>query len=94
MIISQKKSVKSVGIELKDKLDTAEQNIRMFMAIKAILDTAADVVGLDVPGDKGMFVGGNIRLGAYIDLYNFRLNELQEKRFSWVEQSPQDTVAH
>lgn len=40
-----KKSIKSVGIELNDKLDTAEQNIRMFLAIKAILDTAAEAVG-------------------------------------------------
>jgi len=78
-----KKSIKSVGIELQDKLDTAEQNIRMFLAIKAILDTAAEAVGLDVPGDKGMLVAPNIRLGAYIDLYNFRLEELQEKRLPW-----------
>ena len=33
--------------------------------------------------NKGILVGANIRLGAYIDLYNFRLKELQEKRFSW-----------
>ena len=70
-------------IELKDKLDTAEQNIRMSLAIKAILDTAAEAVGLDIPGDKGMLVAPNIRLSAYIALYNIRLEELQEKRFSW-----------
>ena len=34
-------------------------------------------------GDKGMLISANIRLGAYIDLYDFRLEELQEKRFSW-----------
>ena len=78
-----KKSIKSVGIELQDKLDTAEQNIRMFLAIKTILDTAAEAVGLDIPGDKGMLVAPNIRLGAYIDLYNFRFEELQEKRLPW-----------
>jgi hypothetical protein len=78
-----KKSIKSVGIELNDKLDTADQNIRMFLAIKAILDTAAEAVGLDIPGDKGMLVAPNIRLGAYIDLYNFHLEELQEKRLPW-----------
>jgi hypothetical protein len=47
-----KKSIKSVVIELKDKLDTAEQNIRMFLAIKAILDTAAEAVELDISGDN------------------------------------------
>jgi len=78
-----KKSIKSVGIKLNDKLDTAEQNIRMFLAIKTILDTAAEAVGLDIPGDKGMLVAPNIRLGAYIDLYNFRFEELQEKRLPW-----------
>jgi hypothetical protein len=78
-----KKSIKSVVIELKDKLDTAEQNIRMFLAIKAILDTAAEAIGLDIPGDKGMLFAPNIRLSANIDIYNFRLEELQEKRLSW-----------
>jgi hypothetical protein len=78
-----KKSIKSVGIELQDKLDTAEQNIRMFLAIKTILDTAAETVELDVPGDEGMLAAPNIRLGAYIYLYNFHLEGLQEKRFSW-----------
>jgi hypothetical protein len=55
----------------------------MFLAIKTILDTAAETVRLDIPGDKGMLVAPNIRLGAYIDLYNFRLEELQEKRLPW-----------
>ena len=36
-----KKSIKRVGVELRDRLDTAEQNIRLFLAIKAILDAAA-----------------------------------------------------
>ncbi len=49
-----KKSIQAVGAELRDKLDTAEQNIRLFLAVKVILDAAADAVDLDVPGDKGM----------------------------------------
>ena len=78
-----RKSVQSVGAELRDKLDTAEQNIRMFLGIKAILDAAAEAVGLDVPGDEGVLTGANTRLGAFIALYNIRLEELKEERKSW-----------
>lgn len=78
-----KKSIKSVGIKLNDKLDTAEQNIRIFLAIKTILDTAAEAVGLDIPDDKGMLVAPNIRIGAFIALYNIRLEKLREERKSW-----------
>jgi hypothetical protein len=77
-----RKSIKSVEIELKDKLDTAEQNIRMFLAVKAVLDTAAEAFELDIPGGNGMLVAPNIRLGAHIALYNIRLEELHEKRSS------------
>ncbi|MCP4261065.1 MAG: hypothetical protein GY774_26670 [Planctomycetes bacterium] len=77
-----KKSIKRVGAELRDRLDTAEQNIRMFLAIKAILDTAADAVELDIPGKAGMLAGPNIRIGAFIALYNIRLEELHEERKS------------
>ena len=78
-----KKSIESVGAELRDRLDTAAQNIRLFLAIKAILDAAVDAVELDVPGDKGLLAGPNTRLGAYIDLYNIRIEELKKERRSW-----------
>jgi hypothetical protein len=78
-----KKSIKSVGIELNDKLDTAEQNIRMFLAIKAILDTAAEAVGLDIPGKAGVLVFPYIRISAFIELYNIRLEYLREERKPW-----------
>ncbi|MFC1792532.1 hypothetical protein ACFL3Q_02980 [Planctomycetota bacterium] len=78
-----KKSIQSVGTGLRDRLDAAEQNIRIFLAIKAILDTAVGAVELDVPGDGGMLADANTRLSATIDLYNIRLEELQEKRSSW-----------
>ena len=77
-----KKSIKRVGAELRDKLDTAEQNIRLFLAIKAILDTAAEALGLGIPGDHGALPGPNIRVGAFIALYNIRLEELHEERKS------------
>jgi hypothetical protein len=77
-----KKSIKSVGVELRDKLDTAKLNIRLFLAIKAILDTAADAVELDIPGKAGMLVGPNTRLGAFIAIYNIRLEELHEDQKS------------
>jgi hypothetical protein len=78
-----KKSIQSVGSELRNRLDAAENNIRVFLAIKAILDTSMDAVELDVPGDGGILADANTRLYATIDLYNIRLEELQEKRSSW-----------
>lgn len=77
------KSVERVGAELKDMLAAAERNIRMFLATKAVLDTAADAVGLDVDGDDGVLAGPNGRLDASIALFNLRLEELNEERGSW-----------
>jgi hypothetical protein len=78
-----KKSIQSVGAELRDRLDTAELNIRLFLATKAILDAAAEAVGLDIPGKGGVLASPYIRLGAFIALYNIRLEELREERGSW-----------
>jgi len=78
-----KKSIQSVGAKLRDRLHTAELNIRMFLAVKAILDAAADAVELDVPGDECMLARPNIRLGANIALYNIRLEELKDEPKSW-----------
>ena len=77
------KSIEQVRAELRDRLDTAEQNIRLFLAIKAVLDAAADAVGLDVPRDEGLLAGPNRRLDAFITPYNLRLADLQEERKSW-----------
>ena len=68
---------------MKDRLDTAELNIRLFLAVKAILDTAAEAVGLDVPGNNGVLAGPNTKLGAFIALYNIRLEYLREERKPW-----------
>jgi hypothetical protein len=78
-----KKSIERVGTELRDGLDTAEQNIRLFLAIKAVLDAAAAAVGLDVPGNEGVLAGPSTRLGAFIALYNIRLDDLKEERRPW-----------
>jgi hypothetical protein len=77
-----KNSIERVGVELRDRLEMAELNIRMFLAVKAILDVAADAVGLDVPRDEGLLGGANTRLDAFIHLYNIRLEELKEERKS------------
>jgi hypothetical protein len=77
------KSPAQVGAELRDKLDAIEQNIRVFLAVKAVLDTAAEAVEMDVPGDAGILAGANMRLDAFITLYNLRLEELKEERTSW-----------
>jgi len=78
-----RKSIQSVGAELRDRLDTAEQNIRLFLTVKAILDAAADAVGLDIPDKGGMLANPYIRLGAFIALYNIRLEELREEQKPW-----------
>jgi len=77
------KSIQTVGAELRDKLDTAELNIRLFLAVKAILDAAAEAVGLDIPGKEGVLASPYMRLGAFIAIYNIRLEELKEERKSW-----------
>jgi hypothetical protein len=58
-------------------------NIRLFLATKAILDAAAEAVELDIPAKVGMLAGPNIRLGAFVAIYNFRLEELNEERKPW-----------
>ena len=73
-----KKSIAKVGAELQDKLDTALLNIRLFLAGKAILDAAVEAVELDVPGNESTLANPNTRLGAFIAIYNIRLEELDE----------------
>ncbi|MBL7185261.1 MAG: hypothetical protein ISS70_02970 [Phycisphaerae bacterium] len=77
-----KKSIQKVGAELKDRLETATLNIRLFLATKAILGAAADAVDLDIPAKVGMLAGPNTRLGAFIAISNIRLEELHEERKS------------
>ncbi|MHC4146713.1 MAG: hypothetical protein ACYSUD_18310, partial [Planctomycetota bacterium] len=36
-----------------------------------------------VPGNASMLAGANIRLGAFIAIYNIRLEELKEERKPW-----------
>ncbi len=77
-----KKSGLKVGAELRDRLEIATLDIRLLLATKAILDAAADAVGLDVPGKGGTLPGPYMRLGAFIALYNIRLEELNEEGMS------------
>jgi len=77
------KSVERVGAELRGQLGAAERNVRMFLAIKAVLDTASDAVGLDVPDDRGLLAGPYDRLDAFISLFNLHLEELKEDRKYW-----------
>lgn len=79
----EKKSIQSVGACLRKILDDAEQNIRLFIAIKTILDTAVEVVELIMPDNKGTLMDPDARLNAAITLYNIRIEELNEKRFRW-----------
>lgn len=75
------KSVEQVGAELRDRLDTAEQNVRLFLVVKAVLDAAAKAV--DLPGEGGVLAGAHARLEANITLYNIHLEDLHEEQRSW-----------
>ncbi|MFC1634525.1 hypothetical protein ACFL5Z_06745 [Planctomycetota bacterium] len=77
-----KKSIQSVGEQLTDRLETAMLDIRLFFAVKTILDVAAEVVGLDIPNKGGMLAFAYMRLGAFISLYNIRLEELNKDKKS------------
>jgi len=55
----------------------------LFLAAKVVLDAVAEAFGLDVPGDEGTLAGPNIRLDAFTELYNIRLEEIQHERRSW-----------
>lgn len=77
------KSVERVGAELRGQLGAAEHNVRLFLAIKAVLDTASDAVGLDIDGDGGLLAGPYDRLDAFIGLFNLHLEELKEDRKHW-----------
>ena len=77
------KSIEQVGAELRDRLESAEQNIRVFLAVKAVLDTAVDVLEMDVPVEPSVLAGANMGLQAFITLYNLRLEELKESRQLW-----------
>ena len=81
-----KKSIKSVGTYLKDRLDAAKQIIRQFLAIKIILDTVSEAIELDVPISKGIFADQYVRLNAFVNVYNFRLEQICEKKYSWESQ--------
>jgi hypothetical protein len=77
------KSVERVGAELRRQLGAAERNVRLFLAVKAVLDTATDAVGLDVDGNGGLLAGPYDRLDAFIALFNLHLEELKEDRRHW-----------
>ncbi len=77
------KSIEHVGAELRGRLESAEQNIRMFLAIRAVLETAAVAVELDVSEADDVLTGANVRLDTFITLYSLRVEDLKEERRLW-----------
>jgi hypothetical protein len=77
------KSIKYVGAGLQDRLHTAEQDVRMLLTVKAVLDAAADAVGLDVASGNSVLAVPDLRLNAFVHVYNLRLEELKEGRRRW-----------
>ena len=55
----------------------------MVLAVKAILDATVEAVGLNIRGKHGELPGPTIRIGAFIGLYNIRLERLKERRLPW-----------
>jgi hypothetical protein len=78
-----KRSINIIRDELKKRLEEAEQIIRQFLAIKIILDTVAEAIELYVPVSDGILADQYKRLNAFVNVYNFRLERVCEKKYSW-----------
>jgi hypothetical protein len=76
------KSPQRVGAGLKRCLFMAECNIRFFLAIKVVLDTAIDAAEIDVPDGEGLLTDADISLDAHIAVYNIRVERLKTERKS------------
>lgn len=75
-----RRTVEQAGDALRGKLDAAKRNVRFFLAVKAVLDATVEAVGLEIPFDGGILAGPHLRLDAFINLYNLRLDRLMDER--------------
>ena len=74
------RSIKSVSRMLLAILDRVQLNIRMFLAVKIVIDTASQAVGVSFSEGAGVMEGVFKRTEAHIRDYNDGLQSLNEDR--------------
>jgi hypothetical protein len=77
------KSIRRVSSELREVLSRVELNARIFLAVKVILETAADAAGLDIPDEGWALSNLKERLKLYAEYYNHELSEVKEEPKPW-----------
>ncbi len=77
------KTVEEVGNMLRFIVGRVESNIRLFLALKAILETALEAAELDSHGDAALTAQGRERLRPYLDEYHHRLSRLKDGPVLW-----------
>ena len=84
-VIGEKKakSIRLVSSELRAVLSRVVLNTRIFLALRAILEVAANGVELDVSDEGWTLSYLNERLELYAQEYNHKLNEVKEKPKPW-----------
>ena len=74
------RSVQSVSQMFLAILNRAELNIRIFLGVKTVIDTASEIVGVSFSDDAGVMDSEFKRMEAYIGDYNKGLQSLKGER--------------
>jgi hypothetical protein len=74
------RSIQTVSRMLRRILDRVQLNIRMFLAVKTVIDTASEAIGVSFSGGAGIMESVFLRMQAYIRDYNDGLKSLNEDR--------------
>lgn len=74
-------TIKKAALNLKFMLKQAELNIREYLAVKLIIDTASDVIGVSFSDEFVQFVNVQDRLEAHVTIYNLELERLNEETY-------------
>jgi len=76
------KSCKAVSQDLQAMLRRVQMNVRCFLALKDIIDTASEVIGVNFSDQAGGLESANEQVKLYVQQYNNDLERLKKKR-SW-----------
>lgn len=77
------KSIPCVSSMLQAVLSRVELNTRIFLAIKAILEAAADAAELDIQDEGWLLYNLDEQLKLYSEDYNYKLTEVKEESKPW-----------
>ncbi len=73
------RSAQEVGDMLRSVLNRIEFNIRLFLAVKTILEVALEAAEVDIHGDVALTAQGSERLKPYIGEYQDRLDRMRNR---------------